>query len=165
MNNTDKSIINESSQATWVSTNVIVGIFTALGLIFYFVIMRLFNLHKITELHYVNILVLFLGLWFVIKRKVKIKGEIKYFEGLKSGIVVTLVSLIIFNVFMFVYATIIDPPFLEFLKENIQLSNGLTSQQTMLNVMGILTIEGLSSGFIMTFILMQYYKADSSETK
>ena len=38
MNNTDKSIINESSQATWVSTNVIVGIFTALGLIFYFVI-------------------------------------------------------------------------------------------------------------------------------
>jgi hypothetical protein len=164
MDNTDKSLKN-TNDMVGISTNIKVGIYSGLGLIFYFVIMRLFNLHHIMELHYVNILVLFIGLRYAIKQIISIKGEIKYFEGLKSGIVVTIISLVIFNIFMVLYETIIDPSFLDFLKENIHLGKGFSTQETIFNVMGILTIEGLSSGFIMTFILMQYYKAESSETK
>jgi hypothetical protein len=65
---------------------------------------------------------------------------------------------------MAIYETIIDPAFLVYLKDNIYLGDRFTSQ-TVINIIGILTIEGLSSGFIMTYMLMQYYKADSSETK
>lgn len=165
MNNTHETIANQTNVHTGISTNVKAGIFTSTGMILYFVIMRLLNLHHHLELHYLNIIILFLGLRYAIKRNIFISGEIKYFEGLKSGIVVTIITIIIFNIFMLIYETIIDPDFLILLKENIHLGNEFTSQQTIFNVMGLLTIEGLSSGFIMTFILMQYYKADSSETK
>lgn len=165
MDNTHGTIVNQTNVHTGISTNVKAGIFTSIGMIFYFVIMRFFNLHHHLELHYANILILFFGLMYAIKRNIFIKGEIKYFEGLKSGIVVTLITIVIFNIFMVIYETVIDPDFLILLKENIHLGNDFTSQQTIFNVMGLLTIEGLSSGFIMTFILMQYYKADSSETK
>lgn len=165
MDNTDKTIIKGTQEMVWINTNTKAGLYTALGMIFYFVIMRLLNLHNFLELHYLNIVVLFLGLRYAIKRIILKEGEIKYFEGLKAGIVVTLISIIIFNIFMVIYETVIDPSFLEFLKENIHLGNEFSSQQTIFNVMGILTIEGLSSGFIMTFILMQYYKSESSETK
>jgi hypothetical protein len=165
MDNTDKTITNDTMQMTGINTNVKSGIFTALGLIVYFVIMRFLNLHHYLVLHYFNVVVLFIGLRYAIKHIISIKGEIKYFEGLKSGIVVTLISIFIFNIFMIVYETIIDPSFLDFLKANIYLGNQSSTQQTVINVMGILTIEGLSSGFIMTFMLMQYYKAESSETK
>lgn len=165
MDNTDKAIANNPYQMEGKNTNVKAGIFTSLALILYFVIMRFFNLHLIMELHYVNIIILFFGLRYAIKRRISIKGEIRYFEGIKAGIVVTLISLFIFNVFMVIYQTLIDPPFLEYLKDNIHLGREFSSQQTILNVIGIITIEGLSSGFIMTFALMQYYKAESSETK
>jgi hypothetical protein len=165
MDTTGKTIANNAQQTFSISTNVKAGIFTALGMIFYFVIMKLLNLHHHLELHYLNVIILFLGLRYAIKHIVFIKGEIKYFEGLKSGIVVTLISVIIFNIFMVVYETIIDPAFLILLNENIHLGNVFTSRQTIFNVMGLLTAEGFSSGFIMTFILMQYYKAESSETK
>ena len=165
MDNVGKSISNSTNQMKGLSTGTKAGIYTALGLIFYFVLMRLFNLHYFMQLHYVNILVLFIGLRYAIKHIIAIKGEIRYFEGLKAGILVTVISLIIFNIFMVIYAAVIDPPFLDFLSKNIHLGNGYTSNETIINVVGILTIEGLSSGFIMTFILMQYYKADSSETK
>ncbi|MDP3555975.1 MAG: DUF4199 domain-containing protein [Bacteroidota bacterium] len=141
------------------------GIGCGLGLIFYFILMRLLNLHHVIELHYFNIVVLFFGLRYAIKRIISRNGEIRYFEGLKSGVVVTLISIFIFNVFMLLYETIIDPSFLEFLRENIVQGHSFSSQQVIINVIGILTIEGLSSGFIMTFSLMQYYKAESSETK
>ncbi len=165
MDNTDKTIIKGTQEMVWINTNTKAGVYTALGMIFYFVIMRFLNLHTYLELHYLNVVVLFLGLRYAIKRIILKEGEIKYFEGLRSGIVVTLISIIIFNIFMVIYETVIDPPFLEFLKENIHLGNEFSRQQTIFNVIGILTAEGLSSGFIMTFILMQYYKSESSETK
>lgn len=165
MDNVNKPISNETRVLTGVSVNTKAGIFTSLGMILYFVIMRFLNLHHYMELHYLNIIILFLGLRYAIKHVKLIEGEIKYFEGLKSGIVVTLITVLIFNIFMVIYETLIDPPFLTFLKENIYLGNQFSIQQTVINVMGLLTIEGLSSGFIMTYMLMQYYKAESSETK
>ncbi len=135
-----------------------VGLFTGVGLILYFIMMKLFNLHHHLELHYFNVLFLALGLFYAIKNTNRIAGEMKYFEGLKSGVVVSLISIILFSMFMVIYTTKIDPEFLLFLKDNIFLSPQSSSKQAAFELAGILTIEGLSSGFIITFILMQYYK-------
>ena len=140
------------------------GIFTALGLILYFLSMRLFNLHYVVMLHYLNILILFFGLRYAIKHIRSMSGEIKYFEGLKAGVIVSILSLFIFNIFMAIYATIINPPFLEFLAEKISPGGLFSKNETIGHVIGIITVEGLSSGFIMTFALMQYYKSETSET-
>ncbi|MDO8999254.1 MAG: DUF4199 domain-containing protein [Bacteroidota bacterium] len=147
------------------SISIKTGIYCGLGLVFYFIVMRLLNLHQVIELHYFNIVVLFFGLRYAIKHIISKNGEIRYFEGLKSGVIVTLISIFMFNLFMILYETIIDPSFLSFLSENIVSGHLFSTQQIIISVFGILTIEGLSSGFILTFMLMQFYKAESSSTK
>lgn len=143
---------------------MIAGFLTGFGLIAYFISMRLLNLHTRIELHYFNIIILFLGLRYALKHIKLIKGELKYLEGLKTGLLVSLLSLIIFSVFMAVYGIFIDSSFFIFLQNEINIGHHNSIIETAFYVTGIIAIEGLSSGFILTFILMQYYKNDRSET-
>ncbi len=145
------------------SISIKAGIYTSVGLILYFILMSIFNLHHFLILHYFNVFILFFGLRYAIKHIKLIKGEVKYFEGLKSGVIVSIISVIFLNIFLLVYETIIDPAFLIFLRESIAYGNLFSLQEIVFDIMGLITAEGLSSGFIMTFILMQYYKSESSE--
>lgn len=147
-------------------TNVIsikAGVYTAFGLILYFLVMRLLNLHHYLILHYLNIFILFFGLRYAIKNIKSFNGDIKYFEGLKSGVVVSIIAIFIFNIFWLFYETVFEPAFLVFLSEKISLGHIFSAEETIIDVMGIITIEGLSSGFILTYILMQFYKSNNSE--
>lgn len=146
------------------SETMIAGFLTGFGLIAYFISMRLLSLHTRIELHYFNIVILFLGLQYALKHIRLITGELKYLEGLKTGLFVTIISLIVFNAFMAIYGIFIDPSFFIFLRDEINIGHHNTITETAFYVAGIITIEGLSSGFILTFILMQYYKNDRSET-
>lgn len=139
------------------------GVYTSIGLSLYLILMSVFNLHHYLILHYFNVVILFFGLRYALKHIKLIRGEVKYFEGLKAGVVVSLTSVILFNIFLLFYETVIDPSFLNFLREKIFLGNLFSVEETVFDVMGLITAEGLSSGFIMTFILMQYYKSDNSE--
>ena len=165
MENSYKIISTETKKVESISTNVKAGIYTAFGLMFYFLAMRFLNLHHNLEFYYLNIIMFFFGIRHAIKRIISKNKEINYFEGLKAGLVVALISMLIFNIFMLFYETIIDPPFLEFLHSNISFGDFFSTQQIVFNIMGIIAVEGLSSGFILTYILMQYYKAEISETK
>ena len=140
------------------------SILTSVGLIIYFMLMRAFNLHHKIILHYANVIVLFIGLRYSIKHIKSINGDIKYFEGLKIGILVTLTSIIIFNVFLLIYEFFIDPSFLTLLQDKLSFGFVKSPAATSFIVFGIIFIEGLSSGFIITYILMQYYKNDHSES-
>ena len=158
-----KALQGQYTNTTNISIKV--GMYTAIGLILYFMTMRVLNLYHNLALHYLNIIVLCMGLRFTIKRIAQINGNINYFEGLKSGIIVSIVSVITFNLFMLIYTTVLDRPFFSFLKENISFGNLFSGESTIIGLLGIIAIEGLSSGFIMTFILMQYYKSENSETE
>ena len=163
METLNKTIISQETYMNRISVKS--GILTSSGLILYFLLMRAFNLHYNLMLHYLNIIVLFLGLRYSLKHIKLITGNIKYFEGLKSGIIVSLLSVIIFNIFMFTYMVFIDQAFYDFMMEKISFGNVFSRQETIFGMMGLITIEGLSSGFIITFILMQYYKSENSETE
>ena len=106
-------------------------------------------------------LVLFIGLRYSIKHIKSINGDIKYFEGLKSGIIVSLLSVLIFNIFMYIYTVYLDYNFYNFINEKLSFSNNFSSQDNIFGMIGLISIEGLSSGFIIT--LMQYYKSENSE--
>lgn len=164
MENVQKTITTDTSHVIKIGTATKAGIFTSVGLILYFVSMNLLGFQRNLELHYLNIFILFFGLRYGIKSTIKTKGEVRYFEGLKTGLIITILSVAIFNVFMVIYETAIDPSFLEYLKENISLGDVFSTQETIFNIAGLITLEGLSSGFILTFILMQYYKSERSET-
>jgi hypothetical protein len=147
------------------SVSIKAGVYTAIGLSLYLILMSVFNLHHFIVLHYFNVIILFFGLRYALKHIKLIRGEIKYFEGLKAGVIVSIISVLLFNIFLLFYEIIIDPSFLTFLREKISLGNVFSVQETVIDVIGLITAEGLSSGFIMTFILMQYYKSESSETE
>jgi len=140
------------------------GIYTGLGLIFYFLLMKILGFHQYFELHYLNMIFLFFGLLYSIKKIKLFSGELKYFEGLKIGILVTLTSIIIFNLFLLIYEFFIDPSFLTLLQDKLSFGFDKSPAATSFIVFGIIFIEGLSSGFIFTYILMQYYKNDHSES-
>ena len=154
--------IMDTKQTT--SQSLKFGIYTGLGLIFYFLLMKAFGFHKYLELHYLNMIFLFLGLLYSIKKIKLFSGELKYFEGLKIGILVTLTSIIIFNVFLLIYEFFIDPSFLTLLQDKLSFGFVKSPATTSFIVFGIIFIEGLSSGFIITYMLMQYYKNDHSES-
>jgi hypothetical protein len=76
------------------------GFYTGLSLILYFLIMKIFDFHRNLDLHYLNIIFLFFGLMFSIRKIKLFSGELKYLEGLKIGIIVTIVSILMLNFFM-----------------------------------------------------------------
>ena len=161
METLNKTIISQETYMNRISIKS--SILTSVGLIIYFMLMRAFNLHHKIILHYANVIVLFLGLRYSIKHIKTINGDIKYFEGLKSGIIVSLLSVLIFNIFMYVYTVYLDYNFYNFINEKLSFSNNFSSQENIFGMIGLISIEGLSSGFIITFILMQYYKSENSE--
>ena len=100
METLNKTIISQETYMNRISIKS--SILTSVGLIIYFMLMRAFNLHHKIILHYANVIVLFIGLRYSIKHIKSINGDIKYFEGLKSGIIVSLLSVLIFNIFMYI---------------------------------------------------------------
>ena len=135
-------------------SSVIFGIATAIAMIAFFLLMRLLNLHHIFELRYINILILFLGNWLGVRRLRKVNGPFGYLEGLGFGFGIVLVAAAIFTAFMCFYLLVVDPAFMEFIKENTP--NGKNLNMGMLGA--ILFSEAISSGVIINLILMHYYK-------
>lgn len=140
------------------------GFYTGLSLIIFFLIMKIFGFHRNLDLHYLNMIFLFFGLMFSIRKIKLFSGELKYLEGLKIGVIVTIFSILILNFFMLFYEFLIDPSFLKLLQEKISFGYEKSNTVTSLIVFGLIFIEGLSSGFIFTYMLMQYFKNDYSKS-
>jgi hypothetical protein len=140
------------------------GFYTGLSLIIFFLFMKIFGFHRNLDLHYLNMIFLFFGLMFSIRKIKLFSGELKYLEGLKIGVIVTIVSILILNFFMLFYEFLIDPSFLKLLQEKISFGYEKSNTVTSLIVFGLIFIEGLSSGFIFTYMLMQYFKNDYSKS-
>ena len=60
------------------------GFYTGLSLIIFFLIMKIFGFHRNLDLHYLNMIFLFFGLMFSIRKIKLFSGELKYLEGLKK---------------------------------------------------------------------------------
>jgi hypothetical protein len=136
-------------------SGLLFGILTASAMIFFFLLMRLLNLHHIYELRYINIIILFFGDWLALRRLRKSRGSFGYLEGLGYGFGITLIASAIFTAFMSFYFLVIDPSFMEFIKQNTP--NGRNLNMWMLGA--ILFSESISSGVIITLILMHSYKS------
>jgi len=129
------------------------GIGTGLALICYFVIMKLVGLGHITELRYLNILILMSGLFLYLKKLSECTFD--YLGAFTSGIYVSGMAVFTFVVFFMFYIDFIDPGFYEYIRTNEPFGNYLNK-----GALGFMLIaEGLSSGLILTFIFMQYFKS------
>ncbi len=134
------------------------GLLTAVGLIVYFLLMRLLGLEHIIELRFLNGVFMAIGVVIAIRSyKISLNGEIPYFKGIGAGLITAVVATVIFASFMLIYIKAFDNRLLEVLSaeslfgERMSITPGIV-------VFVVLMLEGVISGFFISFIAMQWFK-------
>lgn len=131
------------------------GIFTAIGLIVYFLVMKMFGLETVYWLRVFNVFIMIGGIFWMLNNQIRRgKPGVGYFGGLGLGVRLTLTAVILFVIFLAIYGKIINPNFVNSLESSQLWGADVTTDQV---VVGIL-IEGVVSGVVITFILMQFFK-------
>src|ERR1044072_3991889 len=115
--------------------SMIAGVLICLAMMAYFFIMKISGLVAIPELRLLNIVIMLIGTWLTIRHyNQRSKSHIQYFEGLSLGFATVQVAITVFAVFIGIYLYKIDPDLL---------------------------VEGMVSGLVISFIVMQYFKDDT----
>lgn len=136
------------------------GLLIAAALILYFFLMQLLGLLHITELRFLNGLIMAVGVVLAIKTYKAVSEEsFGYFKGLGAGIITAVTGTVLFAAFMVIYARIAGDEMIEMLTaeryfgERVEATPGIV-------IFSVLMLEGLISGFLISFIAMQYFKRD-----
>lgn len=136
------------------------AILTGGALIAYFLLMKLFGLETNFFLRIFNLFIMIGGI-FLLYRNTFIRDgreneQIGYVQGLLMGLQLTVISVAIFIVFLGIYIRFFDPGFMEILESTgLWATSGLSPSAIVLGIM----MEGVASGLIVSFTLMQYFKA------
>lgn len=140
---------------------LIYGVFIAIALIIYFLIISLFGLHTNPAYSIFNVVIMAVGMYASIsKYRVKKGTKFKYQKGFMAGVMTGFVATIIFTFFFGIYATELDPDFLSKLitmwESNWYVNIGL--------VVFVVALMGFTTTFVLTLAFMQLLK-DSWNTK
>src|SRR5258708_38321976 len=132
------------------------GIKIAGGLIAYFLIMKLAGLGHIVELRLFNLFIQTAGIYFALKKFKESHGShINYFRTLVTGVATAAVGSLIFGLFLFVY-----------MKVDNQFMVSIVSTESMGRYLNpyisafIVLLEGVFSGLLVTFVLINYLDTD-----
>jgi len=130
------------------------GVLTLIGLVGYFLVMKIFGLVDIIELRALNFVILTFGVWSALKEFLKQTGdEVVYLRSLALGVFVSLIAVAPFAVFILFYMQF-DAAFMQHVIENEMFGQYLNPF-----IVGFLIFfEGMLSGFFIAFTLMQYLK-------
>lgn len=137
------------------------GIRIAIGVIAFFLLMKFAGFFHVVELRMLNIFILVAGIFLALKKFKDTHGNhINYFRALVVGVVTGAVGSILFAVFLFIYVHI-DTDFMIWLQQNEPMGRFLNPYI----VAFIVALEGLFSGLLVTFVLINYLQTDEpSET-
>ena len=134
------------------------GLFTALGLISYFLLMKLFGLELKVGLRFLNGLIMAAGVTMAIRvYKIRKHGNIGYFSGLGVGLITSVVATVIFSAFMVAFVKTFDPSLLKVLTTNRYFGDRMAITPGVV-IFTVLMMEGVISGFMISFIAMQWFR-------
>jgi hypothetical protein len=149
----------KTTKKTIQRVGVTTGLITSLLLVSYFSLMKAFGSAHLTELRYLNFFILSAGIFYAYYLFRKPGYNIEYFAGAGLGFITTAASVIPFAAFLYAYFTYVDPGLLVTIKSSSLMGEYLTP----FTVAGAIVVEGMASGVILSFILMQYYKSAGFE--
>lgn len=131
------------------------GLITAAALTSYFLLMKLIGWVHIVELRVLNFVILAVGVTWAISHFKKIKlGELGYLKGIGVGMMTAMIGVVIFAFFLAIYLWIIDPAFMELIQQQESFGQYLDPMTVGFTII----VEGFGSGYLITFIVMQYLK-------
>jgi hypothetical protein len=130
------------------------GLVVLASLIGYFFIMKMLGLYQNMMLRAFNVVFLASGIWIALNRYRKMIGrKIDYFMGMRIGVLITLIATIPFAVFVGIYLAL-DTSFMTYIILNHEFGPYLSP---LVSAIGV-AAEGLSSGFILTYVIMPHFK-------
>lgn len=133
------------------------GLRIATGLIVYFFVMRLAGLLQVVELRLLNLVILVAGVYFALKKfKQTHEDHLNYFRALVTGVATAAIGSFGFAAFLFLYVSLIDTGFMDFLIANEPMGRFLNPYIASF----IVALEGVFSGLLVTFILINYIHTD-----
>lgn len=131
------------------------GIFVAIGLIAYFLLIALFEMHTNPIFSVVNCLIVAAGVYFAIRKTSSVKGDkFRYEEGFKAGIATGFLATIIFTAFFAIYSTELDK---DFMAELIRLWF-FEYEANVGMVLAMVGFMGFVTTLVTTFAFMQKFK-------
>lgn len=134
------------------------GLLIFAGMVLYFLLMKFAGFAHIPELRFLNVLLAATGAAGAVMYYNRHSGKhIKYLNGLLLGFSSIMIGSVLFAVFIFTYFTLVDPALLAVISTDAPITGiHISPFTTAISV----TAEGAVSGFIISFILMQYFKDD-----
>jgi len=131
------------------------GILMAFALAGYFFMMKAFGWEHNLELRALNLLILVSFVLMAVKKYKKIKGgTLAYLKGLGLGILTTVVGTLSFAVMVVFYVTVVSPDFMLIIQQQEPFGNFLNPFLVGCTII----IEGVASGFLATYGIMQFFK-------
>jgi hypothetical protein len=134
-----------------------VSALTALGIVCFFLLMKLFGLNTIVELRFLNVLIILVGVRYVlVHKRAENGGKLEYLNGIIAGFMTAFLAAVIFAVFIFIYLNL-DSAFMLYLRNTQPFGNYLTPASSSI----ITVLEGAASGAIISFMLMHTLNKDN----
>lgn len=132
------------------------GVRIGVGLIVYFVVMHLTGLSHHVELRLLNLLILVTGVYLALKKfKESHSDHLNYFRALVTGVATAAIGSLIFSAFLFAYMKL-DSSLMESIVQNEPMGRYLNPYIASF----IVALEGLFSGLLVTFILINFVNTD-----
>jgi hypothetical protein len=132
------------------------GLRIAVGLIFYFMVMKLFHLSHHVELRLMNLLILVTGVYVALKKFRQTHDDrLNYFRALVTGVSTAAIGSIGFAIFLFIYMQL-DSDLMQSIIQNEPMGRYLNPYIASF----IVALEGVFSGLLVTFILINYVATD-----
>lgn len=132
------------------------GLRIAAGLIGFFLIMKLVGLSHHVELRLLNLFILVGGVYMALKKfKETHHDRLNYFRGLVTGVATGAVGSLVFALFLFLYMQL-DTDLMQSIIENEPMGRYMNPYIASF----IVALEGVFSGLLVTFILINYVSTD-----
>jgi hypothetical protein len=132
------------------------GLRIAAGLIGFFLVMKLVGLSHVVELRLLNLFILSGGVYMALKRfKHTHEDRLNYFRGLVTGVATAAIGSLVFAFFLFLYMKL-DTDMMLFIIENEPMGRYMNPYIAAF----IVALEGVFSGLLVTFVLINYVNTD-----
>lgn len=138
------------------------GFGTGILFILYFLLMLFFRLTETIEFSALNAVILLITCNIAVKSSFA-EGDrrLTFLEVFGLCIVISLIAYAVLSIFMYIYLSMINPEFMNYLSVRLPLGNTMNAAGLALFLM----IQGGAWGFLIAFILEQYYKRKTPENK
>jgi hypothetical protein len=132
------------------------GLRIALGLTIFFVLMKVIGLGHNVELRALNLVILTLGVYYALRKfRTTHDDHLNYFRGLVTGVATAGIGSLIFGLFLFGYMQL-DADMMKSIQDNEPMGRYLNPYI----VSFIVVLEGFFSGFLVTFVLLNWVTTD-----